>query len=393
MRAFARPGLPALALAAALTSAAALNPAAHAQEARKTAPPAAKGAGGSIGGAGGSIGGTGPAATAPPPGVGPAPAAGPTAEDLKQPLATVNNEVVTRGELLTFLSRYQIPPGNDEVIYRDAIDTLVNMKLVNGFLTRLKIPVSKEKIDEAIASFEKQLKQDGDDLATEMLRNRMSMADLRNVYADRLRWIDYLNSKGTDAELQRYATAHKDLFNNTQVKASHVMLKVEPKATAAEREAARQKLLGIKKDILGKKLSFADAATKYSEVPAETEGVGGDVGYFGLNSGYIEEFANSAFALKPGEISDPVQTPYGEHLITVTDRREGTPLNFEQNKPFVKQMYASELQKNILSAERKKAKIDVKPMPTDLFPPAPTAPPSDAPAAGPTAKPAARPPR
>ena len=81
----------------------------------------------------------------------------------------------------------------------------------------------------------------------------------------------------------------------------------------------------------------------------------------------IEEFAIPAFALKKGEISDPVETPYGLHLITVTDRKDGSPIDFEQNKPGVKRVFEADLQKNLLIAERKNAKIEIKPMPADLF--------------------------
>ena len=67
------------------------------------------------------------------------------------------------------------------------------------------------------------------------------------------------------------------------------------------------------------------------------------------------------------------------HLIQVTDRKEGNLFDFEQNKPLVKQVYAADLQKNVLSAERKKAEtagaIVIKPMPADLFPPGAAVPP------------------
>ena len=85
----------------------------------------------------------------------------------------------------------------------------------------------------------------------------------------------------------------------------------------------------------------------------------------------IEEFAIPAFALKKGDISDPVETPYGYHLITVTDRKEGMPIDFEQNKPLVKRVFETELQKTLLTAERKAAKVEIKPMPADLFQTAP----------------------
>ena len=73
-----------------------------------------------------------------------------------------------------------------------------------------------------------------------------------------------------------------------------------------------------------------------------------------------------------------VSTAYGYHLIQVTDRKEGSPVDFEQKKPLIMQLYSAELQKEILAAERPKAKIDVKDMPPDLFPPAP----ANAPAQG-----------
>jgi parvulin-like peptidyl-prolyl isomerase len=314
----------------------------------------------------------------------PAPAVRPAV--LNQVLATVNNETVTRGELVNFLSRYQIPAGDEATAYKDAVDTLINTKLINQYLTRQRLPVSPEQVNQAIETLKKQLAENGSDLATELLRTGMSMKDVEREYANRIRWVEFLNQRATDPVLKQYAAGHKDLFNGTQVKASHILLKVEPSATPAQKEATRQKLLGIKNEIATGKTSFAAAANKYSEDPANSEGAGGDVGYFGLNSGFIEEFAKAAFALKKSDVSEPVETPYGWHLIQVTDRKDGKEIDFEQNKPFVKQMYAAELQKQVLQAQRKDAKIDLKPMPNDLFTsPAPQPAATPAPAATPKA--------
>src|SRR5208337_1335090 len=103
------------------------------------------------------------------------------------------------------------------------------------------------------------------------------------------------------------------------------------------------------------------------------------------------EFTDVAFRLKKGSVSEPVETIYGPHLIQVTDRKEGRPVDFEQNKPYILNIFAGELQKNLLTEERKQAKIDVKPLPKDLFPPAqPTQPPT-APGAAKSAAPATKP--
>lgn len=291
---------------------------------------------------------------------------------LKQVLATVNGEAITRRDLIEFLNQYNLPPDDHEMIYRDAIETLINTRLVTQYLERLKIPVSPERVDAAVNDLKKQLQEEGKSLAQVMLETGKSMEELRKIYADRIRWVEFVKLRGTDTELQKFADSHKELLNGTQVKASHILMKVEPKATPAEKEQARQRLLALKRDIETKKYTFAQAANKFSEDrPAISEQGGGDIGYFGLGSGIVEEFATAAFALKPGQISDPVETPYGYHLILVTDRKEGPKVDFQQQKPAILNQYSAELQKSILTTQRKTAKIDIKPMPADLFAPAP----------------------
>ena len=292
---------------------------------------------------------------------------------LDQVVATVNGEKVTKGDLINLLSRYQLPPDSEEQIYHDAVESIINTRLIGQYLTRLKINVSEARIDAEVATLEKQLKSEGGDLASTLLENNTSIADVRKEIANRIRWVDFVKSKATDAELKKFVAARKDLLSGTQVKTSHILLKVAPDAKPAEKEKARAKLLQIKRDVEQNKITFAEAANKNSEDQANTGGAGGDIGYFGLNTGIVKEFANAAFALKPGAISDPVETVYGFHLIQVTDRKEGPPIDLEAKKPFITQMFAAELQKQILEDETKKAKIEIKPMPADLFPPVPVA--------------------
>jgi peptidyl-prolyl cis-trans isomerase C len=293
---------------------------------------------------------------------------------LNDVVATVTNnghaDKVTKGEVLGFINRYPIPPTeNRETIYRDAIDSLVNTKLLTQFLTRQKVPVTAEKVDQEIEKLTKQLQTEGQDLASALLANGISMDDLRKTIEERIRWTEYLKSKATDAALRKFVADNRDLFSNTQVRPSHILLKVEPDASEANKEKTKQKLLGIKSEIEQNKITFAAAANKYSEDPANEGGAGGDMDYFSLSTGLIEEFTDVAFKLKKGAISGLVETPFGYHLIQVTDRKEGKPIDFEQNKPLIVQAYANDLQKAVVTAERKSAKVDIKPMPKDLFPP------------------------
>jgi peptidyl-prolyl cis-trans isomerase C len=276
---------------------------------------------------------------------------------------------VTRGELITFLSRYPIPDDTDrQELYSGAIERLLNTKLLMMYLARQQLPVSPEKIDEQIEQLKTELKKDGQDLGTAIVQNNISLDDIRKEYENRIRWQEYLKKNASEATLRRYVSEHRDLFSGTQLRASHILIKVDPEAPPAEKEKAKQKLVQIKKEIQDGVITFAAAANKYSQDDANSGGAGGDLDYFTLATGYVEEFTDVAFKLKKGVISDPVETPFGFHLITVTDRKEGRPVDFEQNKPYILQEYGNELQRNVVNAERKRAKIDIKPMPKDLFP-------------------------
>jgi len=279
-------------------------------------------------------------------------------------------EKITKGEVITFLSHYPAPRAEDrETVFNETLDALLNTKLITQFLARQNIAISPEKVDEEIERLKQQLKTDGQDLATALFQNNVSMNDIRKEYEQRIRWSEYVKSKATEAALRKFYADHRDLFSGTQIRASHILLKLDPNTSESEKEKIRQKLANIKNEIDERKLTFAEAANKYSEDPANAGGAGGDLDYFSLNSGYIEEFTDVAFKLKKGIISDVVETPFGFHLIQVTDRKEGKPIDFDQNKAAIVQAFAAELQKSVVTAERKTAKFDIKPIPQDLFPP------------------------
>jgi peptidyl-prolyl cis-trans isomerase C len=293
-------------------------------------------------------------------------------------LATVTShdqtDKVTKAEVFSFLSRYPLPPPEErEIAYNKAMEYLVNLQLLYHFLTAQRIAVPDTRVDDQVEQAKAQLKKEGQDLASLLLQSGSSIEDMRKGIANNIRFDEYAKNRGTEAALKRFLNDNRDRFGRTQVRASHILVRVEQNVSKEDKEKARQKLAAIRKDIVGGKISFAAAANKFSEDPANAGGAGGDLDYFTLDSGFVDEFADAAFKLKKGEVSEPVETPFGFHLIQVTDRKEGRLPDFEQNKPLITNAYRMELQKEIFADERKSAKIDIKPMPKDLFPSEPPA--------------------
>jgi peptidyl-prolyl cis-trans isomerase C len=291
-------------------------------------------------------------------------------------LATVTSHnqtgKITRGDVVGLLNRFNaVPVDERELAYNRAIEYLVNVHLLNQYLAFQRVEVPQARIDEQIERVKEQIKRENQpDLPTLLNQSGSSMEELRKDLADKLRWSEFAKTKAQDATLRKFLNENRDRFSGTRVRASHILLNVKPSASKEEKDQVRQKLEAIRKAILAGTMSFAAAANKYSDDPANTGGAGGDLDYFTLDSGFVEEFAEAAFKLKKGEISETVETPFGIHLIQVTDRQEGRLPDFEKSKPYIAQAYDMQLQKQIVTAERKAAKIDIKPMPKDIYPPA-----------------------
>jgi peptidyl-prolyl cis-trans isomerase D len=121
----------------------------------------------------------------------------------------------------------------------------------------------------------------------------------------------------TPDQVKAYYDAHPEEFETPeQVEASHILIQVDETADEAAVEAARQKALAVyQRAVKGE--DFAELAKETSQGPSAEDG-----GYLGKfdRSSMIQPFSDTAFALKPGEISEPVRTRFGWHVIKVTNR-------------------------------------------------------------------------
>jgi len=168
-------------------------------------------------------------------------------------------------------------------------------------------------------------------------------------------------AKVTDKEIEKYYNKHKSEFMQPeQVRARHILIKVPANATKKQWEEARKKALEIRAKLV-KGESFAKLAQKYSDDPG-SKARGGDLGYFRKGQ-MVPEFEKAAFALKKGEISQPVKTTFGYHIIKLEDKKPAKQRSLQEVKQEIRQKLLRqkqmELRNKIVEKLRKKYPVSV----------------------------------
>jgi peptidyl-prolyl cis-trans isomerase D len=131
----------------------------------------------------------------------------------------------------------------------------------------------------------------------------------------------------SEEELRKYYDENAARYTSPQERrASHILVKADKSAPAAEREKARAKAQALLDAVRKAPATFAELAKKNSDDPGSAS-KGGDLDFFGRGA-MVKPFEDSVFALKPGEISDLVETDFGYHIIRLDQVRGG------EKKPF-----------------------------------------------------------
>ena len=147
----------------------------------------------------------------------------------------------------------------------------------------------------------------------------------------------------TEDEIKKFYDEHKSEFvSGPTVQASHILVDSEEKANE------------ILSDIRAGKISFADAAKKNSSCPSAEKG--GDLGEFSQGQ-MVPEFDKAVFAMNVGDISEPVKTQFGYHIISLTAKNESTELSFEEIKPQLKNQVLVSKQQAAYSSKLNQLKI------------------------------------
>ena len=274
-------------------------------------------------------------------------------------VATVGDDKITEAELSdalrSRLQGQQVPPEAMKEIRGMILDSIIDGRLVKQFLAAKKITADAKDIDGALAAIKKQVAEAGVDFAQALKAEGLTEEALRGQIGDQMAFKKYAESQINDQKLQQHFAAHKQEFDGTQVKASHVLIKLEEASTPQQHKAASEKIALIRQEIVGG-LDFAAAAKKYSACPSSAQG--GDLGFFARHGQMVEPFAAAPFALPVGEVSQPVETDFGYHLIKVTETKPGE-MTFDMAKDSVRRVLFMDLWQNAAREQQKTTKVEI----------------------------------
>jgi peptidyl-prolyl cis-trans isomerase C len=152
-----------------------------------------------------------------------------------------------------------------------------------------------------------------------------------------------------------YEDATKQMSGQEEVRARHILFRVTDPSNQALSKAAEDKVKATIERIK-KGEDFATLAQSLTEDPSGKQN-GGDLGYFTRDQ-MVPEFSEIAFRLEKGQVSDPVKTQFGWHVLKVEDKRQRAAPPFEQVREEIEQFATRKAQVDLVTKLRADAKIE-----------------------------------
>ena len=289
-------------------------------------------------------------------------------------VAVVNGDVITRGDLdraVDFGKRQAMQKGQPlddaqlAALEKDALEKLIGIQILYQASEKAGNKVDEKQVDEKFAEFRKRFptedafkKAMGEwhvteaEMKTELKKGMVTEAFVVKNFVDK--------ATVPEEKIKAYYDSNPQFFKKPeQVKASHILIKIKPDASEAEKAEAMKKITQAQEK-LKKGDDFAEVAKAASEGPTAVKG--GDLGYFGRGQ-MVKPFEAVAFTLEPGKVSDVVTTKFGYHLIKVVEKKPETTIPFDAVKPRIEQyLKQEEVQKEVkqfIEKSRKEAKVEI----------------------------------
>jgi peptidyl-prolyl cis-trans isomerase C len=256
----------------------------------------------------------------------------------------VNDETISYQRFQGFYVEYrnskgvQVGARGDQLelmkqLRTEAMDLVIEQELAAQAAEQEGIEADPAEVDEQVqelrstfdtdAQFRMKLEADG--FTEESYRRHVERMAAAKIYLDRVR-MDVADV--SDAEVEKfYAENERRLTLPAQVRVRHILLRWKPLGTQDDRAALRTQMQPVLERARAGE-DFAALAREFSE-DTSTRGAGGDTGFFGPGT-MVPAFEQAAYSLQVGEISDPVSTDFGVHILKLEERQEARLLSLDE---------------------------------------------------------------
>jgi peptidyl-prolyl cis-trans isomerase C len=265
-----------------------------------------------------------------------------TQDDFDKEMDRVRSQFARSGRSLR---ESQLPDIKDRVL-----ETLINRELLYQESQNKGIKVEDAEVNQQVDILKKRFPKE-DEFKAALLEMKISEAELKSQIRKGMAIQQFVDKdlvqdvKVSETEVKDFYINNPNMFKQSeQVKASHILIKVDTQADKSAKDQANKKIKEIQKK-LEDGGDFAALAKEYSEGPSNVDG--GDLGYFERGR-MVKPFEDAAFKLKPGEVSDMVETPFGYHLIKVVDKKPESVVSYENAKERIAQYLEQEKKGKVL---------------------------------------------
>ena len=274
-------------------------------------------------------------------------------------VATVNGKKITLEAVTKRLTDFKDADSETlNAVKQEIIDQLITDILLEEFIDKQGLIVAPEEIEREVERIRSDIagnqEYNGPSLEKVLAAVGSDINEFKKGIKHSIALEKYFNNKVDDETLMKFFEENKSLFNGESIRVSHILIDTRDLKTQEEFSKALEKIKNIKKEI-DRGASFDELARKHSAHLSAQEG--GDMGFIQRKGSLAKPFLDAAFSLRIGEVSEPVKTEYGYHLIKVTDKKEGSNIKFADIKRNVRlEAIDAEILK-LLERLRKEAQI------------------------------------
>jgi len=272
--------------------------------------------------------------------------------------AKVNDDLVFELPLLTELKSLAGNIPEDSAAYqqikKQVLQSAINRRLALAYLKKISQHASDDDIQLGVIRLEKRLVLKNQTLDDYLSEKKINRQELKHRIAWQISWSKYSSQFLNDENYEGFYKQRKTQFDGTQLQVSQILLHIDPKQRNADETLSLAE--SVLQQILDDELSFVDAAKQYSDSPTGKNG--GVVGLIQFDGAMPMEFNQAAFALKPEEVSKPVRTTFGYHLIKLNEIKEGM-ISWQMARPRLRKAMIEYLLTFLTEQGRKISTIEI----------------------------------